>query len=115
MENELISNISTIDFADSEILSYTVKREYLMLFIELWNAEILEIKFLGHAASLDMGCFRIAEVEEVFESTLLERLLGEYYEIKQKEQPFRVFKFNSDDSTVLEIVCKNISVRRIRK
>jgi len=116
MESGSILNINTIGFADSEILSYNVKPCCMTLFIKLWNADILEIKFLDYAASLDMGYFRIAEVQEVFESPLLERVLDEYYEIKPKEHNFKVFKFsNSDDTTALEVVCEGVSLRKIRK
>jgi|GEM_PF-2144732 len=116
MENKIPVNINAIDFADSEILSYTVKRGCLILFIERWNAEILEIKFLDYAASFDMGYFRIAEMQEVFETPFLERVLKEYYEIKPKEHNVRVFKFfNSDDMTALEIICKDVNIRIIKK
>lgn len=116
MENEKSVNLKNIDFADSEILSYTVKNDTLTLFIERWNAEILEIKFLNYASSLSMNLFGIAEVKEVSESNLLDKVLNEFYEKKPKENPFKIFQFfNSDDMCALEIVCEGIDIRRIKK
>lgn len=116
MENKSSTNIETIDFADSQILSYTIKPEYLMLFIERWNAEILEIKFLNFASISAMSYFRIAEIKEIFESPLLERVLTEFYEEKPKEHNYRIFKFiTGDDDTALEIVFENLEIRIIKK
>lgn len=116
MENKLSVNINQIDFADSEILSYTVKNDTLTLFIERWNAEILEVKFLNYASSLSMNLYGIAEVKEASESPLLEKVLNEFYEKKPIEHPFKIFQFfNSDDMCALEIICEGVDIRRIKK
>lgn len=116
MESKLPVNISSIDFADSEILSYNIKSEGLTLFVERWNAEILEIKFLKHVAVLAMCYFRIAEAQEVYESPLLERALNELYETIPKEHNFRIFKFiTPEEDVALEVVCEDINIRIIKK
>lgn len=116
MEDERTLNINTIGFADSEVLSYNTNRESIKLFVQLWDAEILEIKFINNASIFDMGYFRIAEVQEILESPLLDRVLDEYYEVKPEKHPYRIFKFlTSDDMTALEIVCEDVKIRRIKK
>ncbi len=116
MENKLPLDILAIDFADSVILSYTVKFGCLILFVKRWNAQILEIKFLEYASSVDVDYVEIAYVQQVFESPLLERILDEFYEKKPNSHNFKIFKFfNSDDLTALEVICENVNVRIIRK
>lgn len=105
-----------IGFADSNIQSYTVDDKNLTLFLECWNAEIVEIVFFKFVSLFAMNYFQIADLREVFESQLLERALNELYEEKPKEHNFRIFKFlNSDDMTALEIVCEDIQIKRVKK
>jgi len=103
-----------IGFADSNILSFTVEDSNLTLLLKCWNAIILKIKFLNYTSLLAMNYFRIADLLEVFESPLLERVLNELGDEKPKEHNFRVFKFlTDDDPTALEIVCEDISIEKI--
>ncbi|NGX42982.1 MAG: hypothetical protein K940chlam7_01272 [Chlamydiae bacterium] len=73
-----------IGFADSTIQSYSVENENLTLFLECWNSEIVEFRFLNFVSLFAVNYFRIADVQEIFESPLLERALNELYEKKQK-------------------------------
>ena len=104
-----------IGFADSNIKSYTIEGENVILFLECWNTEIIEIKFLRFVSLFAMNYFQISDLQEVFESPILERALNELYEEKPKKHFLRIFKFlNSDDMTALEIVCEDIHIRKIK-
>ncbi len=104
-----------IGFSDSNIQSYSIGKKNITLFLECWNAEILEIKFLNFVSLFGMNYFRIADFYEIFESPLLERALKELYEEKPESHELRIFRFiNSDDMTALEIVCENISIEKIK-
>lgn len=112
MKNDLSVDFE-IGFADSCIQSYFVKGSSLTLLLECWNSVIVEIEFLNFASLFSMNYFRVADLNEVFESPLLERVLSELYEEKPKAHNYRVFKFiNSDDLTVLEIVCEGIKIQK---
>jgi hypothetical protein len=112
MKRELSVNFE-IGFADSNIRSYTIEGENLTLFLECWNTIIVEIRFLKFVSLFAMNYFRISDLQEVFESPILERALNELYEEKPKEHCFRVFKFlSSDDMTALEVVCEGISIKK---
>jgi hypothetical protein len=57
---------------------------------------------------------QISDLQEVFDSPLLERVLNELYAEKPNKHNFRVFRFlNSDDMTALEIVCENIHIEKL--
>lgn len=102
-----------IGFADSNIQSYTIEGENLTLFLECWNSEIIEIKFLRFVSLFAMNYFQISDLQEVFESPILERALSELYEEKPKEHYLRIFKFlNSNKMTALEVVCEDIHIRK---
>src|ERR1700730_6688424 len=114
MKRELSVNFE-IGFADSNIQSYTIEGENLTLFLECWNSEIVEIKFLKFVSLFAMNYFRISDLQEIFESPILEKALSELYEEKPKEHCLRIFKFlNSDDMTALEIVCEDIHIGNIK-
>ena len=114
MKKELSVNFE-IGFADSNIQSYSIEGENLILFLKCWNSEIIKIKFSQFVALFALNYTRIADFREVFESPLLERALRELYEEIPKKHDLRVFKFlNSDDMTALEIVCKDIKIEKIR-
>lgn len=104
-------NINNIDFADSNILSYNVDIDNLTLFLECWNATVIEMKFLNYVSLSSTNYFRISDFQEVYESALLDKTLDEFYELRPKEHPFRIFKFIHDDLTTLEIICENISIK----
>lgn len=113
MKKELSINFE-IGFADSNILSYTIKGENLTLFLECWNSEVVEIKFIKFTSLLAMNYFRVSDFKEIFESPLLERTLSELYEERPKEHGLRIFKFlNSDGMVPLEVVCEDICIRKI--
>jgi len=113
MKRELPVNFE-IGFADSIIRSYSIKGENLTLFLECWNSEIVKITFLKFVSLFAMNYFRIADLREVFDSSILERALRELYEGKPEKHGLRVFKFlNSDDMTALEVVCEGISIEKM--
>lgn len=115
MKKELPINFK-IGFADSIIQSYVIDNKNITLFLECWNSDVVEIKFLKFVSLLGMNYFRISDLQEVFESPLLDRALNELYEEKPKEHSLRIFKFlNSNDMTALEIVCEGIIMTCIKK
>lgn len=100
-----------IGFADSKILSYSVRDDDVILLLECWNAQIVEICFIKFVSLFAMNYFRISVVHEIFESPFLERALNELYEEKPKKHGLRIFQFlNSDDMIALEVVCENIKI-----
>ena len=103
-----------IGFADSTILSYSVKRNKLTVILECWNSEIIEIKFINFTGITAMNYFRIADIYEVFESPLLERALNELYEKHPESHNLRIFQFiNPDDMLALEVVSENIQIKKL--
>jgi len=101
-----------IDFADSNLLSYRIEGRIVTFILERWNAEILEFKFLNFASLYTMNYYRISEFKEVFESPLLDRVFKELYDEIPKEHNLKIFKFlNSNEMTVFEIVCEDISIK----
>lgn len=102
-----------IGFADSNIISYNIQDENIVLILECWNNEILEIVFFKYAAIFAMNYTQISDFREAYESVLLERVLTEFYEVKPLKHNFRIFKFlNSDEMTALEIICENIKINK---
>ena len=102
-----------IGFADSCIQSYLIKDSNVILLLECWDATLVEIKFLNFVSVFSMNYTRIADLKEVFESLLLDRVLNELYEEKPEIHSYRVFKFlNSSDMTALEVVCESIEIRK---
>lgn len=113
MKKDLSVNFE-IGFADSNIQSYTIEGENLTLFLECWNSQIVEIKFLKFVSLFAMNYFRIFDFQEVFNSQILERALSELYEEKPKEHCLRAFRFiNSDDMIALEVVCEDMHIKKI--
>lgn len=113
MKKKLSVNFE-IGFADSNIQSYTIEDDNVTLFLECWNSVIVEIKFLKFVSLFAMNYFQISDLQEVFDSPILERALNELYEEKPKQHCLRSFKFlNSDDMTALEVVCEDIHIRKI--
>ena len=101
-------------FADSEILSYSVEGENLALFLEYRNGDIVEIRFLKMAALFAMNDRRVADLQEIFESPLLERALSELYQEPPKEHALRIFRFlNANEKTALEVVCEAVNLKKI--
>lgn len=114
MKKKLSVNFD-IGFADSNIQSYIVEGENLTLFLECWNSQIIEIKFLKFVSLFAMNYFRIFDFREVFDSPILEKVLSELYEEKPKDHCLRVFRLiNSDDMTALEVVCEDIHIKKIK-
>ncbi|NGX42845.1 MAG: hypothetical protein K940chlam7_01133 [Chlamydiae bacterium] len=102
-----------IGFADSKIQSYSLEDENLTLLLECWNSKIVEFRFLNFVSLFAMNYFRIADIQEVFESPLLERALSELYEKKPKDHNLRIFQFlNSDGMTALEVVSEDIKIKK---
>lgn len=115
MKNE-ISVEFEIGFADSNIHSYSVDRDNLTLQLECWNAEFIEIIFIGFTSLFAMNYCRIADLKETFEPHLLEKTLKELYVEEPSSHNFRIFKFiNSDNMTALEIVCEDIKIKKITR
>lgn len=114
MEEEKSLNFKNVDFADANILTYIVSGDNLTLSLESWNGEIFEIKFLKYVSLFSTNYFRISSLEEVFESSLLEQALTEFYEVRPEKHNFRIFKFLHDvDIITLEIICEDISIKNI--
>lgn len=115
MKDELSVDFE-IGFSDSNILSYCIQDENLTLLLECWNLEILEIKFLRISCFLAMNFLRIADLREIFESELIERVFNELYDEKPKKHNLRVFKFvTASEATALEIVCEDITIKKIKR
>lgn len=113
MEKEKSLSLKNIDFADASILSYLVNFDNLTLTLESWNGEIYEIKFLKYVSLFSTNYFRISSLQEVFESSLLEQALTEFYEVRPEKHNFRIFKFLHDvDITTLEIICEDVSIKK---
>ena len=102
-----------IGFADSYIQSYCVENDNLILILKCWNSVIIKIDFIDFVVFSAMNYVEIANLVEVFESSLLERALDELYEKKPKQHPYRIFQFiTPDDMTALEIVCEDIKIQK---
>ena len=100
-----------IDFADAVIQHYIVKDFNILLFLERWNGEILEIKFLDFVLFEATNSDRISAFEECFESPLLEKALNHVYDKIPNSHNLRIFKFiDSNDRISLEIVCEKIHI-----
>jgi len=106
MENEMLVNFNDIGFAHSTILAYNVSEDNVNLKLECWDGKIFEMNFIKYVSFFSTNYFSIDDFQEVTESFLLERALDEFYEVRPKHHPFRIFKFLHDDITTLEIICE---------
>ncbi len=114
MEKEKSLSLKNIDFADASILSYLVNFDNLTLTLESWDGEIFEIKFLKYVSLFSTNYFRISSLQEVFDSSLLEQALTEFYEVRPEKHNFRIFKFLHDvDITTLEIICEDVNIKKM--
>jgi hypothetical protein len=74
-----------IGFADSSILSYSIKDNAVTLFLNCWNSEVIEIKFLNFISLFAINNTEVSDFKEVFESSLLEKTLDALYEVKPEK------------------------------
>jgi hypothetical protein len=103
-----------IDFADSTRLYYIVKDFNISLFLEKWNAEIIELKFLEYVLFEATSHDQVSAFEECFESPLLEKALDYTYEKIPDKHNLRVFRFiDINENISLEIVCENIHIEKL--
>jgi len=114
MENEMLVNFNDIGFAHSTILAYNVSEDNVNLKLECWDGKIFEMNFIKYVSFFSTNYFSIDDFQEVTESFLLERALDEFYEVRPKHHPFRIFKFLHDDITTLEIICEGFNMKEIK-
>lgn len=114
MKNEISVDFE-IGFADSNVQCYTFKDNNVIFLLECWNSAILEITFSNFILLNMTNDFRISDLQEAFESPLLNKALKKLYEKIPKEHNLKVFKLiDSNGETALEIVCENINIKKIK-
>ena len=112
MKKEVPVNFE-IGFADSKILSYTAESKNVILILECWNGQKLKMVFSNFVEIAGTSETLLCDIEEAFESPLLEKALNDIYDEKPQVHNLKVFRLiNINDSIALEIVCESMTITK---
>ena len=101
-----------IDFADSELRSFTMaENNNLIIYIDSWDERIIKLSFSNTLSFIYTGGFQITDIYEIMDSPSLNERIIDYYGKIPDENRYRLFQIeNLYTKAFIEVIATELSV-----